>query len=153
MQVQKSNLKDEVPTRKKLLEEKIMALLAKCPENISLVEDCHTCLFSENAKQFLENMKKIKNSNLITSGTKLSGEALNENKTFLDVIALKQEVEELENLKEEDKAEILLCLQHLKDLELKNKRESLSKSIALAEADDNHKEAEDLIKQFSKLGK
>ena len=70
-----------------------------------------------------------------------------------EIIALKQEVEELENLKEEDKAEILLCLEHLKDLELKNKRESLSKAIRIAEIEDNHKEAEDLIKQFNELGK
>ncbi|KKP31835.1 MAG: DNA primase [Candidatus Staskawiczbacteria bacterium RIFOXYB2_FULL_32_9] len=150
---EKNNLKEQVPTRKKLLEEKIMTLLAKCPENIDLVEDCHTCLFSENAKQFLENMKKIKNLDLIKSDTESSVESLNINKTFLDVIALKQEVEELENLKEEDKAEILLCLEHLKDLELKNKRESLSKAIRIAEIEDNHKEAEDLIKQFNELGK
>jgi DNA primase len=149
----KNNLKDEVPTRKRLLEEKIMALLAKCPENISLIEDCHNCLFSENVKKFLENMKKNINSELVISDTRFSKEVLNENKTFLDVIALKQEVEELENLKEEDKTEILLCLEHLRDLELKNKRENLSKAIALAEVEDNHKEAEDLIKQFSELGK
>jgi DNA primase len=128
---------DSLQMRKKLLEDKIMSLLAKSPENINLISENHNCLFSEKTKQFVESIDK--NKALI--------------KDSMDIIALKQEVEELENLKEEDIAELLLCLSHLKDLELKSKREELEKSIKIAEADGKYEEVDNLIKQFNCLGK
>ena len=44
--------------RKKLLEDKIISLIFKDPENLNLVEDCHNDLFCEKNKKFYTRNKK-----------------------------------------------------------------------------------------------
>lgn len=171
------SVRNDVAGRKKLLEEKIISLLAKDPDNVDLIKQEYSALFSEETKKLIEDIKttiKLKiPGNDVGNLTQISGEA----KTFLDVIALKQEVEEQgseaksslassysdlkkkasnENLgqeKDDDKNEILLCLKHLKDLEHKDKCIKLTLAIKGAEQDGNHLKAEELMQEYSKLSK
>lgn len=159
--------------RIKLLEEKIISLLAKNPENVILIKEEHSALLSDNTKKLIEDIKITQKLKMpaddVGRVTEISGEA----KTFLDVIALKQEVEDqtdkpkivekskgksafAENYgetKEDDKNEILLCLKHLKDLEHKDKCAKLTQAIKNAEQEGNHQKAEELIKEYTALVK
>ena len=48
----------EIPVgRKKLLEDKIVSLVLKNPENLNLIEGSHNCLFCDKTKNIIENIK------------------------------------------------------------------------------------------------
>ena len=168
--------------RAKLLEEKIISLLVKDPDNVDLIKEEYNVLLSLGTKKLIEDIKITRKLKIPTDDVgnviKISKEA----KTFLDVIALKQEVEQQQNMpkvaessfsesysgleknvkpvsesygetKDDDKNEILLCLKHLKDLELKNKRTNLTMAIKSAEEDGNHQKTEELMQEYNKLNK
>jgi len=115
--------------RKKMIEDKIISLVVKDPENLNLIEDCHQALFCEETKSFLENLK---NPN-------------DEFKEFADAAALRAEVE----LEEDGCHEIQLCLALLKDINIREKRCRISEEIKKAEEAKDIEKVSKLIGEFN----
>jgi hypothetical protein len=117
--------------RKKLIEDKIVSLVLKNPENLNLIEEPHLAFFCDNTQNFIKDLK--------------TGVADKEkHKNFFDTLALRAEVEYQE---EDGCQEIQLCLLQLKDIELRNSLAQLSEAIR-HEVDQQKKEG--LIKEFDK---
>ncbi len=124
--------------RKKLLEDKIISLILKNPENLHLVEEAHYCYFCEKTKNLIENLKKsADNPNSILVG--MSKEHLNE-------IALRAEIQ----YEEDGPEEIRLCISGLKDIELRNSLTNLSGAVKL---ENDEQKREELINEFTKKAK
>lgn len=147
-----------IEARKKLIEEKVISLILKNPEYIKLIEPEQYVLFSERIKQFLEEIKKIiqnqkpaeegelKNDfKIIFSDQDLNVELQN----FLAALALRGEIDYLEDGQEE----MLLCILQLKNIELKNKLNTISAHIKKAEQDKDPKKVNRLIDEFNTLTK
>lgn len=120
--------------RKKLLEDKIISLVLKNPENLNLIEESHHCLFCDKTKSLIEN---IKNNDDITKG---------EYKELLDTLALKAEVD----YEEDGPDEIQLCLSQLKDIELRNK---LNEILSAVKSETDEQKKEELIREFNTKAK
>ncbi len=144
--------------RKKLIEEKVISLVLKNPEDITLISGGYYPLFSEKITQFLVEIKKIveakkpadkgelkKDFNIIFSDEALDGELQN----FLAALALRAEAE----YQEDGREEILLCLLQLKNMALKEKLEKISSQIKKAEAAADHQKVVGLIEEFNVLTK
>jgi DNA primase len=123
--------KDSLPVgRKKLIEDKIIALAMKNPENLALIEEAHHCLFCDRTKNLIECLKRKENI----------PEA-----EFND-IALQAEID----YGEDGADEIQLCLSQLKDIELRNKLTGLSGNI---KSEANEQKKDELVREFSKIAK
>jgi len=151
--------------RKKLLEEKIIALVLKNPEHIYCIQDNQYEFFSEKVASFLLQLKKIiieykpdssetaeKNFQAMFA-TIAAGEGQSEFhidlKNFLAALALSADVEYIEDGKEE----VELCLVHLKNIALREKLNRISRDLKVAEANNNHEQVTLLIEQFNTLTK
>lgn len=115
--------------RKKLIEDKIISLVVKDPENLNLIEDSYYPLFCEETKSFLENLKN----------------SAKEPSDISAVLALKAEVE----LEEDGCKEIQLCLALLKDINIREKRCKISEEIKKAEEAKDIEKVNNLIKDFN----
>ncbi len=151
-----SNLGAEA--RKKLIEEKVISLVLKNPEDINLIQVSQYPLFSEKIRHFLEEIKKIVDSQKPPEEGELkkdfkivfSEEMLDvQLKNFLAALALRAEAE----YQEDGQDEILLCLLQLKNIELKNKLEAISQEIKKAEQEHDPQKVNSLIEQFNILTK
>ncbi len=120
--------------RKKLVEDKIISLVLKNPENLHLIEDAHHALFEEKTRNLIENIKK---------GANIQKD---EFKDVLDVMALKAEVD----YEDDGEDEINLCLLQLKDIELRNILNKISLAIQL---EPDEQKRDDLIREFNKAAK
>jgi len=133
-EIVKNNITAE--SRKKLIEDKIISLVVKDPENLNLVEELHYPLFCEETKSFLENLKN-------------GGENTSD---IAPVVALRAEIEF-----EEDgepglpagRQEIQLCLALLKDINIREKRCKISEEIKKAEQEKDVEKVNSLIKDFN----
>lgn len=128
--------------RKKLIEDKIISLILKDPENLNLIEDSHHILFCEKTKNFIEELKKAEKDKAVFADI-LQKE---EYKSFFDTLSLKAEVE----YEEDGTDEIQLCLVQLKDIELRN---DLSKLSGALKAEQDPAKKEELVKEFDKKAK
>jgi len=150
--------------RKKLIEEKIISLVLKNPENLNLVEDLHYPLFSNKTKVFLEGLKKFVEEQKLPEGEDfknifsgiMSAQNLPEEagfkldlKNFLSAFSLRAEVE----YEEDGCEEIKLCILQLKNIDIKEKLNKVSKDIKEAEKDKDHQKVNNLIEEFNKLTK
>ncbi len=125
--------------RKELLEEKLIALILKKPENLNLIEKGHFNYFSPIGKEILYNLKK----DLKFSEEKLSPQA----REKFDYLGLRSEVEEIEE--KDILSEIQFCLKEIQVLEIKNKLSEISEKIKKAEEEKNLKEIEKLTQEFN----
>ena len=143
--------------RRKLLEERIVSLVLRDPCSFNLMKEDDYCLFHENIKTFFEELRKA--SAPIFAQEEINSEAeaklkvifsdiskANEHKDFFETLALKAEIE-LEN---EGPEEVELCLLQLKDIELRNKLESLSLEIG---SEEDLEKKEILKKEFDQKAK
>ena len=121
--------------RKKLIEEKIVSLVLKDPENLNLIEKSHCILFCDQNKNFIESLK--------------NGAPPEEYKDFINTLSLRAEVE----YEEDGCQEIQLCLAQLKDIDTREKRIKISKEIKLAEQEGDTQKVNELIKEFNLLNK
>jgi DNA primase len=135
--------------RKKLLEDKIISLILKDPYSLNLIKEKDYCLFSENIKNFLENIKKASSpifaSEDADTETKLKAvfadiSEKQEYKDFFGRMFLKAEVE----FEKDGPDEVELCLSELKKLELKNELGIMSKTMSCGEEN---------LKEFDKKAK
>ena len=132
--------------RKKLLEDKIVSLVLKNPENLNLIEEAHHNLFCDKTKSLIENIKNSAAKRGNDAEAIFADIPKDEYKDLLDTLALKAEI----NYDEDGSDEIQLCLSQLKDIELRNKLSQLSGAVK--DENDEQKRAE-LIKEFSSKAK
>ena len=149
--------------RKKMLEEKIIALILKDPEVLDLINIQHLSLFSEKVKKFLEDIKKFvleqktlksenKDFKTIVSDFSANYKIAEEDeglKNFLAALSLRAEVEYDEDAEEE----MQLCLAALKSIEIKNKLKEISEEIKKAEEEKNSEKINNLMADFDNLSK
>lgn len=148
----------EIPAgRKKLLEDKIISLILKNPENLNLIENYHNCLFCDKTKNIIEN---IKNSAMKTGNNpeaifadifnknknNIIGEEL-ECKNLFDTLSLTAEIK----YDNDGPEEFQLCLKHLKDISVKEKRMAFSEEIKKAELSGDFERVKKLIEEFNKI--
>ncbi len=158
--------------RKKMLEEKIIALILKDPSILNLIDVAHFPLFSEKVIKFLDSFKKFNLEQSIIDGPKdfsAQGGSLEAGKkgladfiikysngqtdanlnNFLAALSLRAEVEYEEDAEEE----ICLCLEELKDMDVRLKLKDLSIQIKQAEQQKDNQKLSELMEQFNKLAK
>ncbi|MEK7664020.1 MAG: DNA primase [Patescibacteria group bacterium] len=146
--------------RKKLIEEKIVALILKNPDYIKLIEQDHYQLFSHEINGFLRKLREIINlpeDQLKKEEEKRDFKSIfesvvaddNEFKNFIAALALKGDVA----YEEDGQEEVKLCLLQLKNIELKNKLNEISENIKKAESESKHQKVNDLVEEFNKLTK
>ncbi len=148
-----------VQGRKKLIEEKIVSLVLKNPDNIKLINEDQYSLFSEKIRKFLEKIsdlvkeEKLANEGELKKDFKLifndEEESEVEFKNFLAALTLRAD----EEYEQEPEEEILLCLLQLKNIELRNKLDKISQDIKKAEANKDLKTIDNLIEEFNRLTK
>jgi DNA primase len=152
--------------RKKLLEDKIISLIFKNPENLSLIEDQHHGLFCEKIKDFIREIKKgLPSRNLSQINAEQTSRTENDKiledkdtkaafadflqkagyEDFFNTLALKAEVE----YEEDDCQEIQLCLRQLKDINIRARRTKISGDIKKAEQEKDFEKTQNLIKEFN----
>jgi hypothetical protein len=128
------------------LEDKIISLVFKDPENLNLVDDnCHT-LFCEKTRDFIGNVKKIKTeegSDLKAAFADFSQKE--EYRDFLNTLSLRAEVD----FEEDGSDEILLCLSELKDINIRERRTKISEEIKKAEQEKDFEKVNKLIGEFN----
>jgi DNA primase len=123
--------KPEAFGRKKLIEDKIVSLVLKNPENLNLIEEAHHCLFCAETRNLIEIIKK----NAPDARDALS-------KDLFAAMSLRAEVE----YDEDGSDEIQLCLSQLKDIELRNKLSEISGAV---KSEDNEQKRDELVKEFN----
>jgi DNA primase len=138
-------------TRNEILEEKILSLVLKSPQNLNLIGKDQFWMFSPRTKEILLALEKE------TPQTKEKVEEVfrklekrdEKMKEILWSLSLRAEIEQ-EN---EPQKEIQLCLAQLKELQAKNKLAEISKEIQFAEEKGDEKKVKDLIQKFNQLAK
>lgn len=132
--------------RKRLLEEKIVSLVIKNPENLDLIESSHYELFSAQGKSFFETIKKDN----FQPGQDVVAlfASMPDMKDFLDQAVLRAELEE--EGPEGNEKEFQLCLLQLKDIELRN---NLNNMLGLIKSEQDEHKKQELIKEFDKKAK
>ena len=122
-------------SRKELLEERLIALILKKPENLTLVEEDKLGYFSAQTRDILIKLK----------------EKQTPDSEFFNYLSLKAEIEEFE---EKDLLpEIQYCLKELSSLEIKEKLEQISQEIKKAEEVKDLGKIEKLSQEFNQLSK
>lgn len=120
-------------SRRELLEERLVTLILKMPENLNLITESNLNLFSEPIKEIFVKLKENK---------KIDSEMFN-------YLSLKAEIEELkkENILPENK----FCSKEIQSLKIKNKLNGLSLEIKKAEEEGNLKKIEELTQKFNQI--
>lgn len=153
--------------RKKLIEEKIISLILRNPDYITLINESQHHLFSERIQPFLKHVKnfvdlpaqagknisdqdKLKEDFKAVLGASISESELNlDLKNFLAALTLRAEID----YQEDGKEEVELCLLQLKNIELRNELNKISEEIKEAEQKNDHEKVNSLIEEFDKLTK
>lgn len=122
-------------TRREMLEERLITLILKSPQNLNLIEKNRLANFSPQVQEIL-----------IKLGKKQTPDS-----EFFNYLSLKAEVENEEE--KEIVPEIKYCLEELQSLEIKNKLNQISKEIKKAEEEKDLKKIEKLTQEFNQLAK
>ena len=156
-------------SRKELLEERIITLILKSPQNLNLIEKIFLPYFSPEIQEILTKLEKKENpkgkdffqkssspslsaESLVSEFFNYPSEAKGEEETHLfDYLSLKAEVEEIEE--KDIEPEIKTCLKEIQSLEIKNKLDELSKEIKKAEEIKDGERIEKLTQEFNQLAK
>jgi len=130
-------------SRKEILEERLLLLILKSPQNLNLIDKEKFASFSPELKEIFENLKKDFNIKL----EKLSEKA----RDLYTSSALKSEIEEIE--KEKIEPEINFCLKEIYKIYLKEKLNQISEELKEAERKKDFSKVEKLSKEFNQLSK
>ena len=122
-----------VKSRKELLEERLVILILKSPQNIDLIKEDRLVLFSLQIREIFENLLKKQ---------KIDSD-------YFNYLLLKAEIEETEE--KEILPEIKLCLREIKFLEIKKRLDEISQEIKKAENEKNLEKIKELIREFNQL--
>jgi len=118
-------------SRKELLEERIIILILKSPQNLNLIKKDFLAYFSPGIQEILIKLEKRESP---------KGE-------FFNYLSLKSEIEEMEE--KDIEPEIQYCLKEIQKLGVKNKLDLLTQEIKKAEEEKNLKEIEKLTQEFN----
>lgn len=121
-------------SRKELLEERLLIMILKSPENLNLISEDKLNYFSLQSQEVLIKLK--------------DKQAL-PNSEFFNRLSLKAEVEEIEE--KDILPETQFCLKEIQSIEIKNKLDQISKNLKKAEGEKDLKKMEDLTQEFHKL--
>jgi len=145
--------------RKKILEEKIIALIFKDPDNLNLINIDNVPFFSDKIKKLLGNIKEDNQEQgggkrdfkrmIENLSSKYNKETDEELKNFIATLSLRAEIDYDEDAEEE----MLLCLSELKALETRNKLKEIAEQIKSAEAEKDNEKVAALMSQFNNLTK
>ena len=125
-------------TKKQALEERLLILLLKSPQYLSVVNKEIIPYFSFQTQEIVNNFE---NKN------KIADELSN----ILAPLSLRAEIEQIEE--EEVLSELEFCLKEIKSIELKKKLDNISLQIRQAEQEQDVKKIENLSQQFNQLTK
>ncbi len=128
-------------SRRELLEERLVSLVLKSPENLDFIGKDDFELFSPSISPILDCLRKK------TPLDKLNPELAN----LINYLSLRAEIEEEEEINPQ--AEFKNCLKELRCLEIKNKLDKISKNVKLAEEEKKSEELEKLIREFNSCSK
>ncbi|MDD2696974.1 MAG: DNA primase [Candidatus Pacebacteria bacterium] len=129
-------VKNLVPkSRKELLEERLVTLILRAPQNMEIIKEEELNRVSPQIKEILVQLKENK---------KIESD-------FFNYLALKAEVEEIEE--KEISPEIQCCLKEILVIEIKDKLDQISQEIKRAEEEKNWKRVEELTQEFNQLAK
>lgn len=158
VQETKKIVTEDQSSRKKLLEEKVVALILKNPDGIYHIDEAGYALFSEEIKSVLLEIKKVVDGKDLTNQEEIKKElatVFNQDtlagqvNNFMAALALKADVE----FEEDGKEELALCLKSLKSIIVKEKLEKISADIHLAETLQDSAKVSSLIEEFNQLTK
>ena len=119
--------------RKEILEERITSLVLKGPQNLNLVNEDYFSCFSPKFQTILTNLREQKPI---------------EDKDYINYLALKAEVEESDF---DHELEMKTCLREIKNLEIKNKLDQISRNLKKAEQEKNLGKINNLTQEFNLL--
>lgn len=122
-----------VKSRKELLEEMLVILILKSPQNINLIEENKLVLFSPQIREIFENLAKKQ---------KIDSD-------YFNYLSLKAEIEELEE--KEFIPEIQLCLREIQTMKIKKRLDEISREIKKAENEKNLEKIKELVREFNQL--
>jgi DNA primase len=129
-------------TRKELLEEYLVVLAIKSPENISLLGEEDFKLFSLQISQLINYIKK-KGAGLAGVSAEM-GDALN-------YFSLKSEIEEIED--DKIKEEFKNCLREIRKLAVREELNMISQKIKKAEQEKDFEKVNKLVQKFNQSSK
>lgn len=127
--------------RKELLEERLLFLFFKKPDEAKLLEQHKICDFSQLTKDILAAVKD----------NQLAEKLAPETKNYYNALLLKSEIEEM--AEKEILPEIQFCLKEIQSLDVRSKLEKISRELKKAESDKNLEKIKDLVEEFSKVSK
>ncbi len=178
-QVEKENLGTE--GRRQLIEEKIISLILKNPNNANLLEESHYPLFSDKIGAFLREIKVFLAKSVLNDGElhpvksaeggvwPKAGQFDRVKEDFKEIfsnsLSDSQQDAEFKNLmaalalradmdyQEDGEAEMKLCLSQLKSVDLKDRLNKISEQVKKAEDLKDQTKAKELIEEFHNLSK
>jgi len=141
--------------RKGLLEEQLIILIIKSPENLDLLTKEDFDLFSSETAEILQRFKE--------QGFDLK-DISSEMDNLIDYLSLRAEVQDIfekgsaiekfeEDFKKEEKQEFEDCLKELRILAFKDTLNRISKKIKELEGSNNFDEVKELVKKFNSFSK
>ena len=125
-----------VKTRRELIEERLAVLFLKFPEKKDILKKQDLNIFSEPIKEILINLDKKSKKN---------------NSDFFNQLALKAEIEEIEE--KDVLPEIEYCLEEINFIEINNQLTEISWEIKKAEQEKKWQKVDQLSKKFNELSK
>lgn len=140
---------DQGKQRKQIIEERIVAVLMKNPEQLALVNDLD--IFSTKIREVLAYLQE--NPDIFKELDKFlpkMGEKFPQLAEELNHLCFRAEIEEHDI---EPEKEIEICLRELKKLGIKDKLDKISLDLKKAETEEDNDEVKDLIQSFNKLTK
>ena len=126
-------------TRKELLEEYLIVLAIKSPENVNLLQEKDFNFFSLKITQIINHIKE--------KGLKLSDDLPVELKDAFNYFFLKADIEKVEGDKIEE--EFKNCLKEIRKLALREKLNIISQKIKKAEQEKDFEKANKLVREFN----
>ncbi|MBU4298607.1 DNA primase, partial [Patescibacteria group bacterium] len=145
-------------SRKELLEETLLTLILKSPENpegLNLVSENDLALFSVPIKDILISLKKNQTPNQVYKTSLQNPEGFCRiPKDFVEsddfkYFSLKAEIEEID--KEHILPEIKFCLKEIQTLKIKNELDQISLEIKGAEGEGNSEKINELTQKFNQI--
>ncbi len=124
-----------VKSRREMLEERIIALILKSPQNLHLIEKNRLVCFSPQIQEILIKLNKNQNPD----------------SELFNYLSLNAEIEEIEE--KDILPEIQFCLKEIHLLDTRNKLDKISKDIKIAEKEKDSKKIEKLTQEFNLVSK
>ena len=130
-------------SRKELLEERLMTLILKTPQNLEIIQENQVNEFSPQIKEILFKLKENFNLDVKQLSLELSN--------LFNYLSLKAEIEEIEE--KDILPETKCCLKEIRLIEIKNKLDEITEDLKRAEEEKDSKRIQKLIQEFNQCSK